>query len=1152
MMRCLVLGLLLWSSAARGQESNKHAGLDTAQRLRHQRYSTTGPVNVNYEIPADGYVTLVIEDKDGKRVRNLISDYPRLAGKNTDYWDGRDDDGRMLAPDTYRVRGLFHEALDITYEFAFGTPTNRPWPSLDGRGGWLSNHTNHMAVLADEDRIYVAAPEAEGPYPLIALDYDGKKIWGGLSRWYAGFMARAGDYLYVVNDRYALPARQKKDLDEQAEIELIRIDPVTGREATFPDGKSKHVIATWNVKQQGATKKWEGWTIEHHAHNADWAGTNPQGLAALDKMLYVSLHFQNQLLRINAETGKVTSEIALYRPSGLVSDGRQLLAVSGDQVMRIEAQTGNAMPFITDHLKAPIDLAMDSQGNIYVSDWADQMCVKVFDDRGKYLRRIGSQGGRPWVGAYDRRGMLLPRGISIDAQDRLWVAEDDFSPRRISCWNTQTGRLVLERLGRGRYGGMGYYVLPGEPTRGIFMNNLLELDWEGGRWRVLSTLWRATHADEALGLDPYTRLGRVIHEQGIRLLVHSSARPQHGPVIISRLTTDRAVPLAAIGPCAQALPHVGQQWKAGFQPNPVFADHLWTDERMDHAAREIIPWFFNGPRSGDIRAAAAHYHRWQIWTQARIGGASPKTHGAPNCNFVWTDRNGNARMDAREVSYYATPCLEGPLPAPWRPEAWSGGVVDDDLTMYLTAVQDGKAYHFRLPVSYRTKEGTPVYQPGKAELIVASTYMGEAAWLSREGNLLTLGNLPSRIVGRNRDPLVMYRPDGSVAWTYPSPWTGVHGSHTAPKEKRGQLVGPLGVFGQAVVKGVGQVFAFHTNVGTAEFFTSDGLYLGRLFRDGRSAAEPWPSVPRRGQSLNAMTNGGEWFGGQFFQRADTGECYVVCSRHAGVIARVTGLESTRRLPESKLRFSRKHYDAAVKQLPQNREQDQSRVMQVSALKKVAADLPPDLNDFPWDAKHVASWRYDQTRSAQATWTFDSDYLHVAFQVQDDTPMINRGEDVQRLFKFGDAAVLELRTKPEQESQHLCEGDLRLLFSVHHGKPVAVFYDYRHPGVKEPIDFTSVTTTRVDRLIVLENAKLVIDRTAKSYSLRASVPLSDIGFDPRLGKTYPGDFGIIYSDRAGVTNRLRMYWSNQATGIVSDLSLEAAIQPQYWGRFKTMP
>ena len=130
--------------------------------------------------------------------------------------------------------------------------------------------------------------------------------------------------------------------------------------------------------------------------------------------------------------------------------------------------------------------------------------------------------------------------------------------------------------------------------------------------------------------------------------------------------------------------------------------------------------------------------------------------------------------------------------------------------------------------------------------------------------------------------------------------------------------------------------------------------------------------------------------------------------------------------------------------------------------------------------------------------------------------------------------------------------MRLLLSVHQGKPVAVLYDYRHQGANEPVDFTSVTTTRVDRLIVLNNAKLEVDRAAESYSFRASIPLEDIGFAPQPGTAYPGDFGIVYSDRAGATNRLRMHWSNQATGIVSDLSLEAAIQPQHWGRFEIVP
>jgi hypothetical protein len=1127
--------------------------LDIAERLRRQLYSTSGPVPIRYGIPAAGGVTLVIEDEQGRRVRNLISDYPREAGVNMDYWDGRDDEGRVAAPGTYRVRGLCHRGLDVTYEFAFGTPGNPPWPSADGRGGWLSNHTNHMAVLADEDRLYVAAPETEGPYPLIALDYDGNRVWGGLSRWYAGFMARAGDYLYVVNDRHALPARQPEDLDQDAEIELIRIDPETGREAVFPDGKSKHTIATWNIQEQGTAKKWEGWTIENQAHDADWIGINPQGIAALNGALYVSLHYQDKLLKIDAESGTVTGDIRLERPAGLTSDGDRMLAISETHVVEVNPGTGDTVPLITDGLAAPIGLAVDAPGNVYVSDWADQMCVKVFSKAGEYLRTIGLPGGRPWVGAYDRRGMLLPMGITADARGRLWVAESDFSPRRVSCWDAATGELVLERLGRGRYGGMGYYVLPDEPTRGVVMNNLVELDWEGGQWRVLSTLWRGTHADEPLGFDPYTRFGRVIDYQGRRLLVHSSRRPQSGPVILSELKEGRAVPLAAAGFCGQALMHVPQQHRGGFEPNPIFADHLWTDARMHQAALQIIPWFFAGPRAGDRNAPSAHYQRMDIWRKSGIAGGYPKTHGAPNANFLWSDQNANGRMDADEVRYFATPGLPGPLPAPWHAESWSGGVVADDLSFRLTAVQDGKAYHFRLPVSRWTANGVPVYDPDRAERIAASTYMGEAAWLSSEGHLLTLGNIPATgRPDRQRDPLVMFRPDGTVAWTFPSPWTGVHGSHTAPKEKRGQLVGPLGVCGQARFEQAGEILAFHTNVGTADFLTSDGLYVGRIFRDGRSAADPWPARPRRGGSLNQMTNGGEWFGGQFFQRPDTGNCYVVCSRHAGVVAKVTGLDTVRRLPQQEVEFTQAQYNEAVAQLPDADEQKRKRVMQVQRLAASPAQLPPPRDSFTWDANRSATWRYDETRSAQATWSYDDTHLHLAFRVQDDTPMVNGGEDVRRLFKFGDAVLLELRTQPANAGRNLSEGDVRLLFSVYQGEPVAVLYDYRHPGSTDPVEFRSVTTTRIDRLVVLGDAQMAIDRTADGYTLRASVTLSELGFHPEPGKTYPGDFGAVYSDKSGTANCLRMHWANQATGIVSDLSLEAAIQPQQWGRFEVAP
>jgi hypothetical protein len=224
-------------------------------------------------------------------------------------------------------------------------------------------------------------------------------------------------------------------------------------------------------------------------------------------------------------------------------------------------------------------------------------------------------------------------------------------------------------------------------------------------------------------------------------------------------------------------------------------------------------------------------------------------------------------------------------------------------------------------------------------------------------------------------------------------------------------------------------------------------------------------------------------------------------------------------------------------------------LKIAPMRKPPAAGTPEVSTFAWNPVRAATWRYDLARGAEATWTYDDANLYVAFKVEDDTPMINSGEDVRQLFKFGDAAIFELRTDPEQSSKEAAPGDLRLLFSVHNDKPVAVLYDYQRPceGV-EPTELTSVKTTRIDCLKVLENAQVALERTAGGYTLVAAIPLRDLRWQPKAGKVYAGDFGIVYSDRKGETNELRMYWANRATGIVSDLSLEADIQPGNWGRF----
>ena len=150
---------------------------------------------------------------------------------------------------------------------------------------------------------------------------------------------------------------------------------------------------------------------------------------------------------------------------------------------------------------------------------------------------------------------------------------------------------------------------------------------------------------------------------------------------------------------------------------------------------------------------------------------------------------------------------------------------------------------------------------------------------------------------------------------------------------------------------------------------------------------------------------------------------------------------------------------------------------------------------------------------------------------------------------------EGRETQREKSEHNrpAPGDIRLLFSIYRGNPVAVLYDYRRPGLSDSVEFTSVKTTRIDRVRVIEDATIAIRRGRAHYVLRAAVPLAALdGWTPKPGTTYPGDFGVVYSDAAGATNMLRMHWSNTATAIVNDLSFEADIQPDRWGALLSRP
>ena len=124
------------------------------------------------------------------------------------------------------------------------------------------------------------------------------------------------------------------------------------------------------------------------------------------------------------------------------------------------------------------------------------------------------------------------------------------------------------------------------------------------------------------------------------------------------------------------------------------------------------------------------------------------------------------------------------------------------------------------------------------------------------------------------------------------------------------------------------------------------------------------------------------------------------------------------------------------------------------------------------------------------------------------------------------------------------GDIRLLITQVKGKTLALIYRPVVPGTQTPkIPFASLWRTisfdRVDD--VSDKVELAADQ-AGNYEI--SIPLDVLGLQPQPGMRIQGDIGILRGN--GSVTLARTYWSNKATGIVSDVPSEAELMPALWG------
>ena len=435
-----------------------------------------GVLTVPFTLDAPAYVTLVIDDAEGRRVRNLIAETRFPAGPQAVVWDGFDDSGRRVEPGAYQVRGLRHEGFRLYYEFSVNSAGNPPWFTDDRSGAWMADHSLPAAAVFlprgvspygdGQPQVMLSGIVAECGDPTIFADLRGQKLYGDHYFGWDGCAAAARD---VATTR-------------PADVFLYQLIGYEG-----------HQLRLRGITRAGAGVE----LLSLQTRNALPREPANIGiaLAVHDGLAVASVPLDDELVFIDLARREVVARVPMPKPRGLcfTADGA-LLVITDGQVKRYAVERG-AAPALRDEvtvvkagLEAPYAVPVDARGLLFVSDHGKSHQVKVFTPQGRAVRTIGKPGG-PQLGRYDELRMHQPQGLALDDRGQLWVAEFDAWPKRVSVWDAASGRLVKAMYGPPHYGGGGT-IDPADKTRFFYSQygNLMlwKLDWARGTAKLHS------------------------------------------------------------------------------------------------------------------------------------------------------------------------------------------------------------------------------------------------------------------------------------------------------------------------------------------------------------------------------------------------------------------------------------------------------------------------------------------------------------------------------------------------------------------------------------------------------------------------------------------------------------------------------------------
>ncbi|MCS7049027.1 MAG: hypothetical protein NZ483_07020 [Verrucomicrobiae bacterium] len=535
---------------------------------------------VEVQIPRGHEIfSVVVDDAEGRRVRNLLAMQPVTNTTMTITWDGRDEAGQPVPPGTYTVRGLSLPRLKVTFDYAWYNPGNPPWEGYPG-GGWGGDHAGPSGVAV--------IPKAAGkPWRVVI----------------AGEIAEAGDAIYALNANYQKVFGYKRGwggaravaVDEDGLVylvlwgqnALIRLDPATG--LTVPFQRPAGVISEVKLDSTGYSIAVRGDRIAIVTQGDEKTGVVPK------------------LMVLSKSDGRTIAEWPVERLGWVAFDRTGKLYFSEPRGLFVVQEDGTRVAVTREGLGQAGALCFDKHNNLIVHDRGSDWQIKVFSPTGKLLRTVGKRGGQGKQLAWDSQILQDVSAVAVEEDGDVWIAEPDH-PRRTAVFGSD-GRLLREFIGNTQYGAYECQLHEQDPTRAMAYNVEFFVNPNATQeYRPVRFLTSGPKPGSPFTLDRYVR--------GIRSLFF---RAQGREYIVQYQPFAHVLYVEREGdyrPCGAIFHpkhwHIDDARRAspGFrEEDPVGAVRLWSDWNEDELIQEeelqLVPEF-DKPGEPWVRHFAGH------------------------------------------------------------------------------------------------------------------------------------------------------------------------------------------------------------------------------------------------------------------------------------------------------------------------------------------------------------------------------------------------------------------------------------------------------------------------------------------------------------------------------------------------------------------